>query len=227
MAGVTAAQPVVLDAPASAKRRAYLAAEYFALFFGVIAGFDLLADGVSPIPFLVALGVGSVGYLLRQRSFDRADLLRVDAVRRQLPSILTLWGLATIVALASVALLLPGDLFSFPRERPLMWAIVAVAYPLLSVYPQELIFRGFLFHRYRPVFGSGAGIIAASAAAFGFAHIIFGNWFAVVATSIGGLLFAVRYARSNSLLATSIEHGLYGVMVFTVGLGQFVYHGAG
>jgi membrane protease YdiL (CAAX protease family) len=218
---------VALDAGITARRRAYLAAEYVALFFGTIAAFATLADGVSPIPFLVVLGIVSVAYLLRQDGFVRADLLRPEAVPGQLRSILTLWVLAAVVAVAAVALLLPGDLFSFPREEPVVWAIVAVAYPLLSVYPQELIFRGFLFHRYQPVFGAGPGILLASAAAFGFAHIIFGNWFAVIVTTLGGLLFARRYQRSGSLLAASIEHGLYGVLFFTVGLGQFVYHGAG
>ena len=220
-------QAIAAGAEVTARRKAYLAAEYLVLFYGAIAVFALLADGVSPIPFLVAMGVGSVAYLLRRPDFDRADLLRADAVRGQLPSILGLWLLAAVAAVAGVLLLLPEEFLSFPRNEPVIWGIVAVADPLLSVYPQELIFRGFLFHRYAPVFGTGLPLLLASAAAFGFAHIIFGNWFAVLATTAGGMLFAARYARSRSLLATSIEHGLYGVLIFTVGLGQFVYHGAG
>lgn len=228
MADVTiAVSDPAVAAPASLGRRAYLFAEYAVLFFGVIAAFDLLADGISPIPFLVALGIGCVVYLLHRPDFGRTDLLGTTGMRGQLRSILSLWAVAAVVALAGVALLLPDDLFGFPRSEPVTWAIVAVAYPLLSVYPQELIFRAFLFRRYRPTFGTGAGMVLASAFAFGFAHIIFGNWFAVVATTFGGLLFAWRYQRSGSLLAVSVEHGLYGVLIFTVGLGQFVYHGAG
>jgi membrane protease YdiL (CAAX protease family) len=207
-------------------RKVYLLAEFVVLFFGTIAAFAAFGRGVSPIPFLVVLGVGSVVYLMRQKGFDRRDLWRSEAVRAQLRPMLLLWVAAAAVAVAAVAILLPDDLFGLPLNEPVLWAIIAVAYPLLSVYPQELIFRSFLFHRYQAVFGTGAGIIVASGAAFGFAHIIFGNWFAVVATTVGGLLFASRYARSRSLLAVSIEHGLYGVLIFTVGLGQFVYHGA-
>ncbi|KID28471.1 CAAX protease self-immunity [Prauserella sp. Am3] len=210
----------------STARRVGLAAEFLALFFGVIAVFSVFADGVSPIPFLVVLGVASVVYLLRVGDFDRRDLWRASAVRGQLRSILGLWAAACVVAVAGVAMFLPDDLFSMPREEPVVWAIVAVGYPVLSVYPQELIFRSFLFRRYAPVFGTGTGMILASAAAFGFAHIIFGNLFAVLATTAGGALFAWRYARSRSLLAVSIEHGLYGFLLFTVGLGRFVYHGA-
>ncbi|MBB3052408.1 membrane protease YdiL (CAAX protease family) [Prauserella isguenensis] len=220
------AVPVARRDTPSIAQRAGLAVEFLALFFGVITVFSVLADGVSPVPFLVVLGLASVVYLLRVGDFDRRDLWRASAVRGQLRSILGLWAAACVVAVAGVSVFLPGDLFAMPREEPVVWAIVAVGYPVLSVYPQELIFRSFLFRRYAPVFGSGAGMILASAAAFGFAHIIFGNLFAVLATTAGGVLFAWRYARSRSLLAVSIEHGLYGFLLFTVGLGRFVYHGA-
>jgi membrane protease YdiL (CAAX protease family) len=210
----------------TSRRKAYLVAEYLVLFFGAIAVFAVFGQGVSPVPFLVALGVVSVVYLLRQVSFDRGNFLRASAVRGQIKPIMTLWVAATALAVIGVVLLMPDMLLGFPIHEPVLWAIVAVGYPLLSVYPQELIFRAFLFQRYAPVFGSGTGMIVASAVAFGFAHIIFGNWFAVVITTVGGLLFASRYAKSKSLLAVSIEHGLYGMMIFTVGLGQFVYHGA-
>jgi membrane protease YdiL (CAAX protease family) len=101
-----------------------------------------------------------------------------------------------------------------------------VLYPALSVYPQELIFRSFLFHRYAPVFGEGVGLVAASAAAFGYVHIIFGSWFSVVASGIGGWIFATRYLRTQSLFTASAEHSVYGILVFTIGLGRYFYHGA-
>ena len=94
------------------------------------------------------------------------------------------------------------------------------------MYPQELVFRAFVLERYRPLFGSGRGIAAASAVAFGFVHVIFGNLLAVGLSLIGGWLFARRYQRTRSLLATSIEHALYGQLVFTIGLGAYFYHGA-
>lgn len=206
------------------RRRAYLFAEYFVLFFGVVAVFITVARGVSPIPFLVVLGAGSIWYLMRQPTFDRRDFLRPEAVRGQLRSIFTLWALAWILAVVGLLVYDRTLLLDLPRRNPVLWAIIMVAYPLLSAYPQELIFRAFVFQRYGPVFGS-TGTIVASAAAFGFAHIFFHNWFAVIASTVGGVLFASRYARSRSLLVVSIEHGLYGVLIFTVGLGQFVYHG--
>jgi len=39
------------------------------------------------------------------------------------------------------------------------------------------------------------------------------------------LLFAARYAETGSLATSSFEHALYGCWLFTVGLGQYFYHG--
>jgi membrane protease YdiL (CAAX protease family) len=200
-------------------------AEFLVLFFVTVAAFITLARGVSPIPFLVVLGAATVFYLLRQPGFDRTDFLRTAAVRGQLRSILTLWLLSWALAVAGLLLFDRNLLFDLPLHQPVLWAIIMVAYPLFSAYPQELIFRAFVFQRYGTAFGP-TGTIVASATAFGFAHIFFHNWFAVIASTVGGVLFATRYARSRSLLTVSIEHGLYGMLIFTVGLGQFVYHGS-
>jgi membrane protease YdiL (CAAX protease family) len=69
-------------------------------------------------------------------------------------------------------------------------------------------------------------MLVASAVAFGFAHIILGNWIAVALCTIGGLLFALTYQRSGSLLLVCIDHALFGNFIFTIGLGRFFYHGS-
>jgi membrane protease YdiL (CAAX protease family) len=99
-------------------------------------------------------------------------------------------------------------------------------YPLLSVYPQEVIYRAFFFHRYQALFGSGGSILLASALAFGFVHIIFGNWLAVGLCVIGGFLFSFTYHQSGSFLLTCLDHAIFGTFIFTIGLGQFFYHGS-
>jgi membrane protease YdiL (CAAX protease family) len=102
-----------------------------------------------------------------------------------------------------------------------------VLYPLLSVCPQGIIYRGFFFARYRELFPSGMALLLASAAVFSFSHIIFRNPWSVLLTFIAGLLFAWRYEATGSLLAGNLEHALYGCYMFTVGLGALFYHGAG
>jgi CAAX protease family protein len=80
------------------------------------------------------------------------------------------------------------------------WLGVVILYPIFSVYPQELLYQAFFFHRYKLLFGDRTGMIAASAMVFGFVPIIFGNWAAIGLTSIGGLLFGLTYRKSGSLV---------------------------
>lgn len=122
-------------------------------------------------------------------------------------------------------LTIPERLFNFPRERPQLWAMVMLLYPLLSVVPQELIFRSFFFRRYAPLFGEGRMMTVASALAFGWVHVLLLNWVAVVFSIVGGWLFADTYRKTKSLAATSLEHALYGNLIFTLGLGYYFYHG--
>lgn len=207
-------------------QRVRLAVEFGVLFFGLVGGYALLGSPGGPIPPLVVLGGLAFWWLRRQPGFDRAGLTRPAALRAALPSILLLWAAVAVAGVVTVAVLDPGDLFDMPREQPLLWLAIVVFYPLLSVYPQELIFRAFLLHRYAPVFGDGRAAAGASAVAFGFAHIIFGTLASVLLTLAGGWLFARRYQRTRSLLTASVEHALYGVLAFTIGLGALFYHGA-
>ncbi|MDW5322502.1 CPBP family intramembrane glutamic endopeptidase [Plantactinospora sp. KLBMP9567] len=212
--------------PPTAARRGYLAVEYTLLFFGAVLGYVLAGSPGSPIPPLLLLAGLAAGYLWRRPDFDRRSWWGRAALRAEWLPMLRLWTVAAVLAVAALAVLAPDRLFALPRQSPLLWAAIMVFYPLFSVYPQELIFRGFLMHRYAPVFGSGRWLVAASAVAFGFVHLIFGNALSVLATLAGGWLFARRYQRTGSLLVASVEHALYGLLVFTVGLGDFFYHGA-
>ena len=112
-----------------------------------------------------------------------------------------------------------------PVTRPGLWAVILVLYPVVSVYPQELVYRVWFFHRYRPALGGEGPALLASALAFGWVHVIFGNGLAVGLAAAGGLLLAETYRRTRSLTLVSVEHALYGQLVFTVGLGEFFYHG--
>jgi membrane protease YdiL (CAAX protease family) len=133
--------------------------------------------------------------------------------------------LCTVIGLG-VWVFMPERLFSFVRRAPLFWAVVMVLYPLLSVYPQEVFFRAFFFHRYRRLFGQGVATVIASAVLFGFVHIVFGHWISILLSGAGGFLFARTYFHSGSLALACIEHALYGNFIFTIGLGEFFYHGA-
>jgi membrane protease YdiL (CAAX protease family) len=99
------------------------------------------------------------------------------------------------------------------------------AYPIVSVYPQELLYRAWFFHRYGPLFGSDGLTIVASAVAFAWGHVFFPRpRVAMLLTLAGGLLFAYDYLHTRSLGVASIEHALFGDLLFTIGLGRFFYH---
>lgn len=122
--------------------------------------------------------------------------------------------------------LVPHLFLELPRQQPLLWLAVLVLYPTLSVWPQEIIYRQLIYHRYHPLFGQGAGYIAVSAASFGYAHLIMINWLAIAMTTIGGYIFASDYAARRSLVIVCLEHALYGCLIFTVGLGRYFYTGS-
>ena len=120
----------------------------------------------------------------------------------------------------------PGRLFGFVRQRPLLWGAVMLLYPVLSVYPQGIVYRIFIFHRYRRLFPKPWMRVLASAVAFSLAHVVFENWIAPVATAFGGLLFAWTYDRTQSALVTGLQHAVFGCYIFTIGLGWYFYYGA-
>jgi uncharacterized protein len=159
-------------------------------------------------------------------SFDRTQLSNINAAVKNLRPVLL--RSAVLCSLLGVAVwrIAPQLLFSFVKRAPGFWALVMVLYPLVSVYPQELIFRAYFFHRYGTLFGAGWTMIAASALAFGFVHIALGNYISVALSAVGGFLFALTYQQSGSLLLACVEHAFFGNFIFTIGLGQFFYHGA-
>jgi len=101
-----------------------------------------------------------------------------------------------------------------------------VLYPVLSVYPQGIVFRAFISGRHRDLFGPGWAIVTASAVAFAWVHIVFHNKLALILTGLGGVLFGLRYLQTGSLFVSSFEHALYGCSVFTIGIGRSFYHAA-
>lgn len=155
------------------------------------------------------------------------DVWRFREISRESgKAMLRMLALSMLFLAAATAVLLPDRLFSFVLERPAFWALVMVLYPLISVLPQEIIFRLFFFERYKNIFSRAQVMVLASGLAFGFAHVIFENWVAPLLTAIGGILFAMTYSRRKSLALVSLEHALYGDFIFTIGLGFYFYHGS-
>jgi uncharacterized protein len=179
-----------------------------------------------PIPYLLTAALLAFLVLRRDSTFNFSQLTAWGNVRPFLSAILVRDTVCIAGLGIAVYFLAPQHLFSLIRRSLRLWALIFLLYPLLSVYPQELLYRAFFFHRYQPLFGRGWGMLAASALAFGFVHIIFRNWLAVGLCVIGGFLFSLTYQTSGSLLLACLDHAIFGNFLFTIGLGQFFYHGS-
>lgn len=216
------------ETPASLKGRIYLAVELTALFVAVpiLLYVYRLQIGRVVVPGLLLVALPCLVLLLADPAFERRRLWNAERLWPRLRRTLTVFLPAALALGLLYAALEPERLLAFPRRNPSFWLLVMLLYPLVSVYPQELIFRTFLFHRYRALFPSPPAMIVASGLLFGVAHLFFANWIAPVLSTAGGILFARTYARTGSTLQASLEHGLWGDFLFTLGIGWYFYGGS-
>ncbi|WFS64099.1 CPBP family intramembrane metalloprotease [Pseudodesulfovibrio thermohalotolerans] len=180
---------------------------------------------VPKIPLLLAIASVCFIYLAVNGFLRKTDIfVLMRESKRALRTIAFRTLAVALLSTLTVTVCLPDQLFGFPRARPLLWLAVMFLYPLLSAFPQEIVYRAFLFHRYVPILKTETARTWASVLAFSFLHIVFGGWVAVTLTIPAGYIFARTYRRTGSLFLASLEHAAYGCVVFTTGLGQFFHH---
>ena len=210
--------------------------EFLLLFGGVPAlhAADLLR--VHPFVVLWITSAFCLVMLLLDSGFDKRTLWRGRRPwrehRAELGLILTRFAWITPIVLVAVALISRDRLFSFPRHWPGLWALVMCLYPIFSVYPQGVIYRAFLLHRYRDLITPATSPVSAAlprraalvaALAFAYMHMIFRNPLAPALTLVGGYLFTRTHQKTGSLIVSSIEHAFYGCLLFTAGWGRYFY----
>ncbi|TNE78089.1 MAG: CPBP family intramembrane metalloprotease [Gammaproteobacteria bacterium] len=201
--------------------------EFCGLYLAIPGLIYLYREDASQYALLIMLLVAALLFalLLGQKDFDRDSLLRRDGLKLWLRRILRFFAINAAILALYTWHYHPDVFLGLPEKRPLHWFAILFLYPVLSAYPQEIIYRAWLFHRYRDLVHHQGLLIVLSAAAFGFAHLFFGNWIAIFLSVAGGFVFASTYLRSRSLLIVAIEHGLWGDFLFTVGLGMFLFTG--
>jgi membrane protease YdiL (CAAX protease family) len=200
------------------------AIEFVLLFFGGPAVFAYTRHKIPAIPTVWGWMSWCLYILLNDPNFDRSHLWGAARFWHYAPSIFGLWAFAVMIGIVLILKYAPGLFLGLPRTRPRLWAALMLLYPVFSVYPQGIIFRAFLFTRYREVFVTDWALVIASAAAFAFVHIVFHNRLALIVTALGGFLFGMRYLQTGSLFITCIEHSLYGCALFTLGVGRSLHH---
>jgi membrane protease YdiL (CAAX protease family) len=205
---------------------AELGAIYFLVPFAVWRQWLPVPLIVIPLYILAAYGVW---WLVRRGGFGVKQFWAGENIAAEKVLLKTI-ALRFVAVMATVWLVVyvvyPEKMLALPDAHPVIWLLFLVLYPPLSVVPQELLYRAFFFARYKAIFPNKNMMIAASALCFMFMHIVFGNGIALLSTFIGGVLFAMTYSRSRSLRLVCLEHTLYGYVIFTFGLGEFLVFGA-
>ncbi|NRB00183.1 MAG: CPBP family intramembrane metalloprotease [Rhodobacteraceae bacterium] len=142
-------------------------------------------------------------------------------------------GLIALVAIATalagylvMSLTAPHALFSLPLRAPQLMLMIALAYPVLSALPQEIVFRPLFFRRYADVLPTSHSVqIGLNAAVFSLAHLMYWSWIVAVFTFAGGLLFAWSYKVRGSFAEAVLAHSVAGVVLFALGMGVYFYSG--
>lgn len=192
----------------------------------------LLLYGILPLAFLAMglLGVQLIIPTLIAVSMWCISSLPIEArralwdfrpLRKHGAGILVRFFLGAPMIVAATYVVMPGEFLSVPRQNPFLWLAICLLYPVLSVLPQEAIYRVFLFSRLSRVLPNltQTHLIVINAVIFGYAHVAFGNVWAPVVATLGGLLFASTYQRTGSFICVAIEHSLWGALIFTIGMG--------
>jgi membrane protease YdiL (CAAX protease family) len=209
--------------------RSLLLLELFVLFVALPLAYRFAPFRIPALPVLWVVSIYAWWQLTIDLTFNRSLWWNADPLASHAVAILALFAVVALALWIGVHLFAPQLEWSLIRKSPVSWVLVMLLYPILSVYPQGILYRAFFLHRYASLFPATPmgnwELLLASAATFGFMHIVFRNPLAVLLTFFGGILFAWRYQQTGSLLVAGLEHSLYGCWLFTVGLGQYFYHG--
>ena len=113
-------------------------------------------------------------------------------------------------------------LFNLPKNYFFIWVLVMLIYPILSVIPQEIIFRVLFFERYSCLFKNQFFYLILNSMIFAYIHLVFQNFHAFFITLITSPIFAYAYLN-KSFKTCFLTHTVGGQLVFTYGLGEYFY----
>lgn len=177
------------------------------------------------VMILPIVAVGLLFFMKYRMNFSLKELGYLPDFKKNFLSILKYFIPSAVVYTLLTYFTMPTYLFFLPRKEPDMWMLIMFFYPIMSVVPQGIIYRLFYFKRYAKLFNSSIALIVANGLFFCFAHIMFNNFIALAFTFVGGMLFAWRYNKTQSLLISALEHAMYGNLLFTIGIGRYLVSG--
>ena len=204
-------------------------AELVVLFVGLPAAIFFLINDLQIwlMPLLGLVGIVCLAVLLADNQFKRFRLWHTTDFLHHFKTALKLFIPWACLMMAAVYLIRPDLFLDWPLHQTGLWLTTLLIYPVVSVIPQEIIFRTFFFHRYKPIMPSKRWRWAVSTFLFGLAHLVYGNWVAVILSWCGGALFGYRYLQTRSTPVVVVEHTMWGCFIFTVGLGAWLIRAPG
>lgn len=131
-------------------------------------------------------------------------------------------GLTLATAMSLVFTLFPhllgyGQYVDSGKRYTFLWQFIyEFVYCVIAVgFTEEFIFRGFLFDKFKKVFGTETAAVIGSSVLFGLFHIFGGNIVQIVITGLLGALFCLcrKKIKGCSTLSLIIMHGIYDALI--------------
>ncbi len=209
--------------PAAASQSAARVVELLGLFVALPL---LVRFRLIPAPRLAVLLVVTAGCAVALRgdpTFSRARHFSLRRIRGALGGIAArAAAVAASVALLARLLDAPPVLSGGSRAA---WIAGLALYPFLSALPQEVVYRVFFFHRYSALFPRRWSLLAANGLLFGWLHLVYPNLVAPLLSVPAGVALAITYERKGGFWPALVEHTLYGLAIFALGLGAYFFDG--
>ena len=197
--------------------------EFVVLFFGIPLLIYLDRDFIHPSIVILPVLIFIVLILRYTTDFHLKELFRWGISRAVLIRNGWIALICFLLMLGYVLLFERENLFNLPRANPWIFVAMCIFYPVFSAFGQEVIYRTFLFRRYGRILPGDWYFLLASAITFSFMHIVYYNPVSMILTFVGGLYFGKVYLQTRSVLFSAVMHGITGIIVFGLGLGQYFW----
>jgi membrane protease YdiL (CAAX protease family) len=197
--------------------------EFGILFFGIPLLIFLDKDFIHPSIIILPVLLFIFLILRYTTDFKFRELFHWEVSRKVLIKNLGIVLLGLLAMLGYVILFERENLFNLPKTHPWVFVAMCFFYPVFSAFGQEIIYRTFLFRRYSRILPKEWHFVLASGLTFSFLHIVYYDPVSMILTFVGGVYFAKVYKQTRSVLFSSLLHGLMGMIVFGVGLGQYFW----
>lgn len=193
------------------------------LFFGIPLLIFLDEEFIHPSIIILPVLLFIFLILKYTTDFNFRELFRWGISRSVLIRNLIIVIASLLLMLAYVFLFERENLFNLPRAHPWIFVAMCFFYPIFSAFGQEIIYRTFLSRRYTCILPRAWHFVLASGLTFSFLHIVYYDPVSMILTFVGGVYLAKVYHQTRSVLFTSVLHGVLGIIVFGVGLGQYFW----